>query len=236
MAGSVRTMNERILLKARGVGKRYNCTWIFKDVDILIHKGETLGVMGPSGCGKTTLAKILVGLIPCDRGQIYYRDKNITGMTGKKMAKIRPELQLVFQDYRQALPPHLKIGFMLGEPLRVKKQESKKAIREKVLDIIEKCQLGKGTYDKYPNQLSGGEAQRVALARALLVKPKLLILDEVTSGLDIETAEEIFKLIKKMDIDNQMAKILISHDRKLINTYCSTMIIMRGTSNAECDN
>ncbi len=144
------------------------------------------------------------------------------------MKALRPKLQMVFQDYRQSLPPHLKVGDVLAEALIVNGSATKKEAGRIVMELMNRAGLSESHYYKYPRQLSGGEAQRIALIRAIELKPELLILDEVTSGLDKETAARVFDLVYQLREGGEMAIMIVSHDRDLIRSRTKQTFELEG--------
>lgn len=225
-------MDKKAVMEIKKISKSFNKIQILKDINLTLYKGDCTGIIGKSGCGKTTLAKILVGLIHMDAGHIIYKEKDITN--SRMFAAVRPELQLVFQDYRQALPPNLRVGSVLREALVVNKLIKKEEADDFVVNMLIKCGLPADTFFKYPKQLSGGEAQRVALIRALELNPGLLILDEVTSSLDSITAEQVMTLIRNSTIDKDISILFISHDISLIKKYCSNIYCIDSCKLTKC--
>lgn len=189
---------------------------ILRDISFSIVSKETLGIRGASGIGKSTLARILVGLENADSGTVHFEGKELLSMSPSEMKKVRPELQLVFQNYRKALNPYMRISGILNEA----------APGQNHLDLLEKVGIDVSFLQKYPNQLSGGQAQRLNIIRALAMKPKLLILDEATSGLDPRTVEELMKTLKETQEAMGFAMIIISHDLKVMEKECTRIFEM----------
>jgi ABC-type dipeptide/oligopeptide/nickel transport system ATPase subunit len=189
---------------------------ILGDISFSMSKKETLGITGKSGIGKSTLARILVGLENADGGAVYFEGKDLLTMSPSEMKTIRPGLQLVFQNYRKALNPYMKISGILKEV----------AQGQDCLDLLEQVGLDSSLLHKYPNQLSGGQAQRLNIIRALAIKPKLLILDEATSGLDARTVEELMGTLKKAQKTMEFGLIIISHDLNVIEKECTRLFEM----------
>lgn len=133
---------------------------------------------------------------------------------------------MVFQDYRQSLPPNLKVGDLLTEALLVNGLAKKEEARRAVLQLMERADLPQALFHKYPSQLSGGEAQRIALIRALELEPDLLILDEVTSGLDLKTAAKVIDLIRHLSGERDMAVLVISHDPDMIRSLTERVLVL----------
>ena len=201
---------------------------VLRDISFTLYPRDTVGLMGKSGGGKTTLAKIMVGLLPCDSGRILYRGRDLLTLDRRGMRALRPKLQMVFQDYRQSLPPHLRVGDILTEALIVNELATKGEADHIVKELMKSAGLSQSHIHKYPRQLSGGEAQRIALVRALELKPDLLILDEVTSGLDSKTAARILDLVYRLREGEEMAVLIISHDPELIRSQTDKILVLEG--------
>lgn len=202
-----------------------------KNVSFEIYKGETLGIVGESGSGKSTLAKALVGLIKEKTGQIEYDKKEI----------IYP--QMVFQDPYGSLNPSKTIGWLLEEPLRFQKKFEKRKLdraledfkkrkldkkeRKKVIEtMIEKVGLPSEYLYRYPLALSGGQRQRVAIAIALIQNPKLIILDEPVSALDVTIQEQILTLLAQIKKEYGLSYLFISHDLSVVRRFCNRVCVM----------
>jgi ABC-type dipeptide/oligopeptide/nickel transport system ATPase subunit len=196
------------------------------DVSFSIAYGELLGLVGPSGSGKTTIGRILVGLLPASAGKITLEGKQLSYPFAEN---IRPSLQMVFQEPGSSLSPRLKIMDLLTEPLLLNDIPQDKA-ETSARSMIKEMGLKEEYLDRYYWELSGGEIQRVALARAMVLEPELVVLDEISSGLDPITANEILNLIKKLSNRNKTSMLLITHDLGLAWRYCQRILfIFAGT-------
>lgn len=220
-------MNRQALVEINNISKSFSRGHpVLQDISFTLHRGDVTGLMGPSGCGKTTLAKIMVGLLPCDSGQVLYRGQDILSVDRKGMKAIRPKLQMVFQDYRQSLPPNFKVGGLLTEALVVNGFAAKVEAKGIAMQLMERAGLPQALFYKYPRQLSGGEAQRIALIRAVELAPELLILDEVTSGLDLKTAARVIDLIRHLCGERDIAVLIISHDPDMIRSMADRVLVL----------
>ena len=217
-----------VLIRAKQITKGFGRERpVLNQVNLCIREGDRIGLSGRSGAGKTTLARLLVCLDAPDSGEIYYKGVEITGLKGKEKKKIRPDLQLIFQEYRQSLTPHRKVGQLLEEMLYVRTGVSRREAAERAREMLPAFGLPQRLYNQYPRQLSGGEAQRVALARTLLMDPMLLVLDEVTSGLDKETAVRILLNIEKTGENRKRrAVVFISHDENIRSSFCDRHLLI----------
>lgn len=177
---------------------------------------ETVAITGKSGIGKSTLARILVGLEDADSGSVIFEGSELLKMNPSELKQIRPGLQLVFQNYRKALNPYMKVKGILKEA----------APSQNYGELLAKIGLDDSVLKKYPNQLSGGQAQRLNIIRAIATKPKLLILDEATSGLDGQTIVDMLELLKEAQNELKFGLIIISHDLKVIEKACTRIIEM----------
>lgn len=212
------------MLEIKNCCKSFGNQTVLQDVSLTIPDGSIIGMFGASGIGKSTLAKILCGVMPPDAGEVFLEGKLLVSPKEAYDRKRGLAIQMVYQQPYATLDPSQKIGVGLRELIsyhRLTKngQETKTLIA----DILAQMQLPPKILAHLPRQISGGEAQRVALARALLLRPKLLILDEATSMLDVSTQANLLTLVKAQMIPSGGAVLFISHDRALTDFYCDTV-------------
>ena len=193
-------------------------------VNLNAYKGQTLGIIGESGCGKSTLARVLLRLLPTDSGRIIFQTQDVTQLSQKQLKPFRQQVQFISQRPESFFDPLLKLGASLREPLQIFDLPDSSEIIEAALATVK---LSPALLDRYPHQVSGGEVQRLSIARALLLKPKLLILDEPTSMLDISVQAQILQLLKNIRRQEQMAFLFISHDKAVINYMCDRQLYMQ---------
>ena len=193
-------------------------------VNLNAYKGQTLGIIGESGCGKSTLARVLLRLMPTDSGRIIFQTQDVTQLSQKQLKPFRQQVQFISQRPESFFDPLLKLGASLREPLQIFDLPDSSEIIEAALATVK---LSPALLDRYPHQVSGGEVQRLSIARALLLKPKLLILDEPTSMLDISVQAQILQLLKNIRRQEQMAFLFISHDKAVINYMCDRQLYMQ---------
>jgi len=193
-------------------------------VSFTLREKEILGIAGESGSGKSTIAKCIAGLIKPTSGRILFEGEDIFNFKGKKFKHYRMNVQMVFQNPFTSLNPLLKIRDTLSDVLKAAGKRADEKILHSLMDSVN---LEHEILDKYPSELSGGQAQRVAIARALATEPKLLILDEPTSALDVSIQAQILKLLKNIHKERGVSYILISHDISVIRYLCERVIIMR---------
>ena len=205
----------------RSSGRQYD---VLQSCSLQIAAGEAVGLMGPSGCGKSTLARVLLRLLPTDSGRIIFQTQDVTQMSQKQLKPFRQQVQFISQRPESFFDPLLQLGASLREPLHIFDLPDSSEIIEAALATVK---LSPALLDRYPHQVSGGEVQRLSIARALLLKPKLLILDEPTSMLDISVQAQILQLLKNIRRQEQMAFLFISHDKAVINYMCDRQLYMQ---------
>jgi|TARA_B110000881_G_scaffold57804_1_gene49455 oligopeptide/dipeptide ABC transporter ATP-binding protein len=195
-------------------------------VNINIHENETLGLIGESGSGKSTLGKALLGLIEYEgKINLFQRDLDLNNKL--LIRNTRKDIGVVFQEPFLSLNPRMKIKNILAEPLVIHNPNiSKDEINEKTRISVENVFLNTDYLEKYPSQLSGGEQQRIGIARAIINSPKLIILDEPTSSLDLSVRNEILRLLKNLQMELGLTYLFISHDIHTIKNISNRTAVM----------
>ena len=212
------------MLEIKTCCKAFGNQTVLLDVSLTIPDGSIIGMFGASGIGKSTLAKILCGVTAPDAGAVFLDAKLLVSQKEAYDRKRGLSIQMVYQQPYATLDPSQKIGAGLRELISYHHlAENKKAAETLIADILVQMQLPTKILAHLPRQISGGEAQRVALARFLLLRPKLLILDEATSMLDVSTQANLLALVKAQMVSGGRSVLFISHDRALTDFYCDTV-------------
>ena len=197
-----------------------------------VGKGEIVGLVGDSGCGKSTIARCVVNIEEPDRGIIKIDGKTVYEKEEKK-AKVnlfnqletKKKIQIILQDSYASLNPKRKIGKMICEGLMIHEKGLSKAEAEKrVCDCMELCGLEREFFNRYPHELSGGQRQRVCIVRALVLKPEIIICDEITSALDVSVQAKILNLMLDLKEKFNLTYIFISHDKDVVECFCDRII------------
>ena len=212
------------MVEIKNCCKSFGGQTVLQDVNLTVPEGKIIGIFGASGIGKSTLAKILCGVTLPDSGEIFLDGQLLVSGKTAYDRKRGLAIQMVYQQPYATLDPLQKIGAGLRELISYYRlAENRRAAEKLIADILAQMQLPARILAHLPRQISGGEAQRGALARALLLSPKLLILDEATSMLDVSTQANLLTLVKAQMIPSGGAVLFISHDRALTDFYCDTV-------------
>ncbi len=197
------------------------------NVSFQLFEGETLGLVGESGCGKTTLGRTILHLEKATKGEIFYKQKDITKLSKKELKNLRKEVQIIFQDPFSSLNPRIPVGKAIMEPMKVHKILNSKAARKKyVLEILERVGLEPAHFYRYPHEFSGGQRQRIGIARTIALKPKLIICDESVSALDVSVQAQVLNLLNELKKDFGFTYIFISHDLAVVKYMADQLIVM----------
>jgi oligopeptide/dipeptide ABC transporter ATP-binding protein len=195
-------------------------------VSLEVGPGETLAVVGESGCGKSTTARTVIGLTRPTSGKIVLAGQDITHASLRQLRTHRRDMQLVFQNPYGSLNPRAKVGDIIAEPLIAYGIGDKKAIRERVADVMERMGLDAAQAKRYPHEFSGGQRQRIGIARALVLEPKLLLLDEPVSALDVSIQAQILNLLKDLQDELGLAYLMIAHDLAVVRHIAHRVAVM----------
>ena len=195
-------------------------------VDLVIRRGETLGLVGESGCGKSTLGRLILRLEDPDEGMIYFEGRNILDIKPDELRHLRREIQIIFQDPYSSLNPRKRVDSIIGEPLAIHDLAAGKEKEERVIHLMEVVGLRPEQRNLYPHQFSGGQRQRIGIARALALQPKLIIADEPVSSLDVSIQAQIVNLLQDLQSEFGLTYLFISHDLNLIEYVSDWVAVM----------
>lgn len=196
------------------------------DVSFSLKKGETLGLVGESGSGKTTTGYLTLLLLPPSAGTVWFKGTELTALPPARLRKIRPRMQLLFQNPLLSFNPRKTLRALLREALLLRPSPPKDGADREMRELLERVQLPENILDRYPRQLSGGQQQRMALARALAPQPEYLVLDEALSALDLLTQKSILELLHKLQTELQLAYLFITHDLRTAHQFCSRIAVL----------
>ena len=201
------------------------------NVSLTIAKGETLGLVGESGCGKTTCGRTILKLYPQTSGQIFFDGQEVSNIKGKALLNFKKRAQMIFQDPYSSLDPRMTIAEIISEGMTVHNHLSNQEKQEKVNELLGKVGLTEDYANRFAHELSGGQRQRIGIARALAVEPEFIVCDEPISALDVSIQAQIINLLIKLQKENHLTYLFISHDLSVGIMYLGSMVEL-GSSQA----
>ncbi len=230
-------VNEEIIIKSENLKKYFPIKGsafskekrYVKAVDgitLEVYKGETLGLVGESGCGKSTTGRALIRLFEKTDGNVIFDGQDLYGLLRKELRKIRPRMQMIFQDPYSSLNPRLTVGELIGEALLSHKLCSKDEVKDRVEYTVQRCGLAPYHIKRYPHEFSGGQRQRIGIARALILNPSFIVADEPVSALDVSIQAQIINLMMDLQEENKFSYLFISHDLSVVKHICHRIGVM----------
>jgi len=212
-------------LETRELHVSFGRAAVLRDVNITVPAHTAVGLVGESGSGKSTLGKTVVGIHKPRQGQVLVHGEDVFSVGRTRRAAMRRQVQYIPQDPFSSLSPRRTVGQTLAEaldPVRARPSDHEEAIAR----ALEQVRLAPGMTAKYPHQFSGGQRQRIAIARALIVRPQLVIADEITSALDVSVQAEILKLLRSLESTIEASMLFISHNLAVVQALCEHVVVM----------
>ncbi|HEV7318521.1 MAG TPA: dipeptide ABC transporter ATP-binding protein [Ensifer sp.] len=209
-----------------GLIKKAKTVHALKGVSFSVEQGKTLAIVGESGCGKSTLGRILTLIDPATSGELLIEGKKIDISKGDMTPEMRRKVQIVFQNPYGSLNPRQKIGDILMEPLLINTDTPADERRDRAMTMLKKVGLTELHFNRYPHMFSGGQRQRIAIARALMLNPKLLVLDEPVSALDLSVQAQVLNLLADLQDELKLTYVFISHDLSVVRYIADDVMVM----------
>jgi oligopeptide/dipeptide ABC transporter ATP-binding protein len=188
--------------------------------------GTTVGLVGESGCGKSTVARLLLRLIEPTSGEVRFAGTGVTGLKPGELRRLRPRMQIVFQDPHSSLNPRHTAGEIVARPLVIHRKASRGDATRRARELLGRVGLAPAMAERYPHEFSGGQRQRIGIARALALEPSFVVLDEPTSSLDVSVQAQILNLLNDLKRDLGLTYLFVSHNLNVVEYFCDTTLVM----------
>ncbi|MDD4461273.1 MAG: dipeptide/oligopeptide/nickel ABC transporter ATP-binding protein, partial [Eubacteriales bacterium] len=213
-------------IRGMAIGKRKSYVKAVDGVSFSIKQGTTMGLVGESGCGKTTVGRTILRLHEITGGEVKFEGRDLSKLSGRELRRLRPQIQMIFQDPFSSLSPRLPVGEIIGEAVKEHKIVPKSQYRSYILKVMRDCGLQPQYFYRYPHEFSGGQRQRISIARAVALNPKFIICDEPLSALDVSIQAQIINLMKDLQDQFGYTYLFISHDLSVVEHISDTIAVM----------
>ena len=223
---SVKDLSVHFPIKGGIFSRNYEYIYAVDGITFDIYSGETLSLIGESGCGKSTAGKTILRLLKPTSGEIIVNGQNISNLSQRELRPLRSQMQMVFQDPFSSLNPRMTAGGIVAEPLVVHKSVNKTQLPNHVAELFDRVGLRANQMSDYPSQFSGGQRQRIAIARALALNPKLIILDEPVSALDVSIQAQVINLLMEIQDEIKLSYLFIAHDLAVVEQISHRIAVM----------
>ena len=195
-------------------------------VDLTLHRGRTLGLVGESGSGKTTVGRTILRLIPAEAGEVIFDGHDVFAASRRDLRALRRRMQIIFQDPAGSLNPRMTVNNIVGEPLKVHADLTRRQRRQRVGDLLERVGLSADYARRYPHEFSGGQRQRIGIARALASEPDFIVCDEPVSALDVSIQAQILNLLSDLQADLGLSYLFIAHNLAVVEHFADEVAVM----------
>jgi len=223
---------QRPLLEVRNLVKEYagdgRVVRVVDGVSFEIRAGETLGLVGESGSGKSTVARMVLGLLQPTYGDVIFQGEPLPLSSSSRMRNLRRHMQIVFQDPYAALNPRMTIGQILEEPFAIHREKPAGGLNARLRELLKQVGLDESVLPRYPHEFSGGQRQRINIARGVALNPRLLVLDEPVSALDVSVGAQVINLLRELQQTLGLTYLFISHSMPLVRYLCDRVAVMQG--------
>lgn len=223
---SFHNISKRFKVKGGLFSKKNEYVHALRNINIEIPEGITYGIVGESGSGKSTLARVFMGLYPPSEGYFIFENSDSRNFSKESLKVFRRNVSMVFQDPYSSLNPRMKVKQILAEPLKIHNIGSKAEKEKKILQVIDQVGLSAKDLNKFPHEFSGGQRQRIGIARALIIEPKVMVLDEPVSALDVSIQAQILNLLADIKKENNLTLIFIAHDLSVVEYLSDRVAVM----------
>ena len=222
----VKNLKKHFVVATNFFGKPTKFLRAVDNVSFTLNKGKTLGIVGESGCGKTTMGRTILRLYDVTDGEVWFKGEEVSKIPNAQFDKLRPHMQMIFQDPYASLSPRMTVGEIIGEAALEHGIITKQEYKDYVLGVMKMCGLQPHYFERYPHEFSGGQRQRICIARALALKPELVICDEPVSALDVSIQAQIINMLKELQAKLGLTYIFISHDLSVVKHISDEVGVM----------